>query len=173
MKLPFENMFTLLGDLTELPALRFTERGVPVVTFGMTVLRQYRVNDEIREITSTYKILAWGDLAENVAGTLGDLGARIFVTGTIDAQNSTSHDGDEKTRVLFIAHDIGPSLRRATAEILPGIANGVESSPTPPPQQPETNEPQTFGSRYPDPIGFLNEGGRFEDMAEYLEQWEE
>ena len=62
-----DNSITLVGNLTRDPELRFTQSGKPTVTLGLAVSRRYQVNGEWQEQTSFMNVVAWDQLAENIA----------------------------------------------------------------------------------------------------------
>lgn len=106
---------TLVGNLTRDPELRYTTSGRGVASFGLAVNRRYQVNGEWQEQVSFFNIVAWGDLAENVAASCTK-GNRIIVTGRLE-QRSYEKDGEKRSTVEIVADEIGPSLRWAQAVI--------------------------------------------------------
>ncbi|MGA0366183.1 MAG: single-stranded DNA-binding protein, partial [Ilumatobacteraceae bacterium] len=64
------NSITVVGNLTRDPELRFTQSGKPTVTLGLAVNRRYQVNGEWQEQTSYMNVVAWDQLAENIAASL-------------------------------------------------------------------------------------------------------
>ena len=85
---------TITGGLTRDPELRFTQAGKAVATLGVAVSRRYQVNNEWQEETSFFNVVAWGQLGENVASSLGK-GDQIVVTGRLQ-QRSWDKDGEKK-----------------------------------------------------------------------------
>lgn len=133
---------TLIGNFTRDPELRFTPTGRAVVQIGIAVNRRYQVNGEWTEQTSFFDVVAWGELGENVAASLGK-GSRAIVVGRLD-QRSWYVDADGKSvekgtegaqtrsKVEVVADSIGPDLRWATAEVSKRERQGGAPMPTHP-----------------------------------------
>ena len=110
------NTITVVGNLTRDPELRYTQSGKATVTVGIAVNRRYQVNGEWQEQTSYMNVVAWDQLAENIAASLTK-GARILVTGRLDIREYEARDGGKRTAVDIVADEIGPTLRWATVTI--------------------------------------------------------
>jgi single-strand DNA-binding protein len=119
------NTITVVGNLTRDPELRYTQSGKATVTLGIAVNRRYQVNGEWQEQTSYMNVVAWDQLAENIAASLTK-GTRILATGRLDIREYTDREGAKRTAVDIIADEIGPTLRWATTTIerTPGRGNG-------------------------------------------------
>jgi len=92
------NSITVVGNLTRDPELRFTQSGKPTVTLGLAVNRRYQVNGEWQEQTSYMNVVAWDQLAENIAASLTK-GSRVLVTGRLDVREYEARDGGKRTAV--------------------------------------------------------------------------
>lgn len=110
------NTITVVGNLTRDPELRYTQSGKATVTVGIAVNRRYQVNGEWQEQTSYMNVVAWDQLAENIAASLTK-GARILVTGRLDIREYEAREGGKRTAVDIVADEIGPTLRWATVTI--------------------------------------------------------
>ncbi len=113
------NTVELVGNLTRDPELRFTPNGAPVANFGLAVNRRWRnqQTNEWEEQTSFFDVVAWRDLAENVAESL-TRGTRVMVVGRLEQRSWETQEGEKRSRVEVIADEIGPSLRWATAQVV-------------------------------------------------------
>jgi len=113
-----ENTVTLVGNVTRDPELRFTPNGAPVANFGLAVNRRWmnRQTNEWEEQVSFFDVVAWREMAENVADTLTK-GSRTIVTGRLEQRSWETQDGDKRSKVEVVADEIGPSLRWARAEV--------------------------------------------------------
>jgi len=111
-----DSTVTLVGNLTREPELRFTTGGRGQASFGLAVSRRYQVNGEWQEQTSYINVVAWDQLAENIAASLTK-GARILVTGRLDIREYEAREGGKRTAVDIVADEIGPTLRWATVTI--------------------------------------------------------
>lgn len=112
------NTITVAGNLTRDPEIRYTRDGQANTTFGLAVSRRWlnRQSEEWEESTSFFDVVAWRELAENVALSLVK-GSRVIVTGRLDQHSWETEVGERRSRVELVAKDIGPSLRFATAEV--------------------------------------------------------
>lgn len=113
-----DNSVTLIGNATRDPELRFTPAGAANVNFGIAVNRRWqnRQTGEWEEKVSFFNVVAWRELAENVAESVTK-GTRIFVTGRLDSRQYETQEGEKKTVVEISADEIGPSLRWASVQI--------------------------------------------------------
>ncbi len=111
-----DNTITIAGNLTREPELRFTTGGRATCSFSVAVSRRYQVNNEWKEETSFLNVVAWAQLAENVAASLTK-GARVIVSGRMEQRSYEDKDNVKKYIYEVVADDVGPSLKWATAEI--------------------------------------------------------
>jgi single-strand DNA-binding protein len=104
--------------LTREPEFRFTPNGQATATFGIAVNRTWtdRQNQERKESTSFFDVVAWGGLAENAATSLAKV-TRVVMTGRLDQRSWETQEGDKRSKVEITADDLAPSLRWATAEV--------------------------------------------------------
>jgi single-strand DNA-binding protein len=117
------SVVTLIGNLTADPTLRQTTGGASVTQFSIAVSRSWKnKSDQWEEETSYFDIVAWSELADNVCRSLKK-GNRIIVSGRLEQQSWTK-DGEKRSKVVLIADDLGPSLRKATVD---GIHKSGES----------------------------------------------
>jgi single-strand DNA-binding protein len=110
------NTITVVGNLTRDPELRYTQSGKATVTVGIAVNRRYQVNGEWQEQTTYMNVVAWDQLAENIAASLTK-GARIMASGRLDVREYEGRDGAKRTSVDIVADEVGPTLRWATVSI--------------------------------------------------------
>ena len=109
---------TLAGNLTRDPELRFSSKGTAWCTAGLAVTRRRRLDDgSYEELPAEfYELVCFGDLAEHVAECLSK-GDRVVVTGRVETETWTGHDGTERTTTKLVADDLGVSLRFATVTL--------------------------------------------------------
>ena len=64
-----DNSVTLVGNVTRDPELRYTAGGAAKVAFGLAVNRRWqnRQTQEWEEQVSFFNVVAWREMAENVA----------------------------------------------------------------------------------------------------------
>ena len=109
---------TIAGNLTRDPEIRYTRDGQATTTLGVAVNRRWqnRESNEWEESTSFFDVVAWRDLAENVALSL-TRGMRVVVTGRLEQRSWETDDGDRRFKVEIVADEVGASLRFATVDV--------------------------------------------------------
>lgn len=113
-----ENHVTIIGNVTRDPEARFTRGGKSMLTFGIANNRRWRnqATNEWEEEASFYDVTAWGDLGENVGGTI-TRGMRVTITGRLQQRSWEAEDGSKRSKVEIVADDVAVSLRWCTATI--------------------------------------------------------
>lgn len=109
------------GNLTRDPELRYTDDGIPVANFGLAYSE--RVFDRQADKwtdgeTEFYEVQAWRTLAENAVNCLGK-GDRVVAEGRWTELAWTDKEGQQRTRVVLTARDMGPSLLYRGARLEP------------------------------------------------------
>jgi len=124
------NNITVVGNLTDDCALKYTQAGVAMVSGSIASNRRYQVNGQWEETTSFFNFTAWRELAENMAATLTK-GTRVVAVGRMEQKKWVDKEGANRTSYELIIDEIGPSVRWATAvvtKIPSGNSNGNNSS---------------------------------------------
>lgn len=121
------NTFTVVGNLTTEPELRFTQGGTPLCSGSIASNRRYQVNGQWEETTSFFNFTAWRELAENMSATFRK-GMRVIATGRMEQKNWTDKDGNNRTSYDFVIDEVGPSLRWATADVSKTKGQGESAS---------------------------------------------
>jgi single-strand DNA-binding protein len=131
------NNVTITGNATREPELRFTQSGQAVANLSVAVNRRWqnRQTQEWEEAVSFFDITAWGQLAENVAESVGK-GTRVTITGRLDQRSWESQDGEKRSKVEIVADDVAVSLRWATAEVMRNESPRSDQAPAGSDQQP-------------------------------------
>jgi single-strand DNA-binding protein len=113
-----DNSVTLVGNVTRDPELRYTAGGAAKVVFGLAVNRRWqnRQTQEWEEQVSFFNVVAWREMAENVAESIAK-GSRVVVSGRLEQRSWETENGEKRSVIEVNADDIGPSLRWATAQI--------------------------------------------------------
>ena len=113
-----DNNVTISGNAGREPELRFTPSGQAVANFGVAVSRRWmnRQTNEWEEATSWIDVTCWGQLAENVAESVGR-GTRVTVAGRLDQRSWETDNGDKRSKVEIVADDVAVSLKWATASV--------------------------------------------------------
>ena len=114
-----ETVITVIGNLTADPELRWTQAGAPVADFTVaSTPRTYDRNaGEWRDGDALFmRCSVWRETAENVAESLRK-GMRVIVQGRLTQRSYDTQQGERRTVVELQADEVGPSLRRARAQV--------------------------------------------------------
>lgn len=114
-----ETTLTVVGNLVADPELRFTPQGLAVANF--TVASTPRTFDrnanEWKDGEALFlRCSLWREAAENVTNSLTK-GMRVIVTGQLVQRSYETQEGERRTVYEMQVHEIGPSLRYATANV--------------------------------------------------------
>ena len=114
-----ETVITVIGNLTADPELRWTQAGAPVADF--TIASTPRTFDrnagEWRDGSTLFmRCSVWRETAENVAESLRK-GMRVIVQGRLTQRSYDTQQGERRTVVELQVDEVGPSLRRARAQV--------------------------------------------------------
>lgn len=132
------NYCTFIGNLTDDPELRFTQSGAAVTTIRLASNRRYQTRDGQEQEETTYlNVVAWRELAENVAESFSK-GDRAIAIGRLKVRSYENREGQTVWVTEIEADEIAPSLRWAKASINRNSGGGgggrdTGSSVTPPP----------------------------------------
>jgi single-strand DNA-binding protein len=111
---------SLTGRLVADPELRFSAKGSPVARF--TVVTSRRVKDQQSgewsdADTSFWDCVAFGQLAENIAESVGK-GTSVLVAGRAAQRTWETKEGEKRRSVEVTADEVAPSLRFATCKVV-------------------------------------------------------
>ena len=113
------NVFTITGNLTTDPELRFTPSGHAVANFTIADTPR-KLNKQTNEWedgeTLFMRCSLWRDAAEHVAESL-QKGARVVASGKLTSRSFTTKEGDKRTVIEMEVDEVGPSLKNATAKV--------------------------------------------------------
>ena len=127
-----DTVITVIGNLTADPELRWTQSGAAVADFTVaSTPRTYDRNaGEWRDGDTLFmRCSVWRDTAENVAESLRK-GMRVIVQGRLTQRSYDTQQGERRTVVELQVDEIGPSLRRARAQVTrttPSAGGGYQS----------------------------------------------
>ena len=112
------NTITIFGNITKDPELRFTQTGQANAKFGVAVNRRWqnRQTQEWQEEVSFFDVIAWGQMAENVAESFSK-GDRVIVTGRHDQRSWETPEGQKRYAWELVADEIGGSIKYASIAI--------------------------------------------------------
>ena len=115
------NSTSMTGNLVADPELRFTSTGRPVANFRFACNERIVIDGVWQDRTNFFNTVVWGDLAQNVATSLGQ-GDRVMVTGRIQIREYTDGAGVKQYRTEIVADEVGAALRFHTVS---GIEKAV------------------------------------------------
>ena len=158
------NSVTLIGNVTRDLELRYTQSGLPSVTFSIAVNRRWqnRQTNEWEESTSYFDVVCWRELAEHASQSL-ERGSRVIVYGQLQQRTWEDQDGQKRTKNEILAEEVGPSLRYASAQL-----NRAE-------RRQRGGEPFTPQQSYGAPAPAAGKGPSFQEInpASYSDEGEE
>ena len=105
------NAVTFSGNLTKEPELKKLSGGKAVLNFRVAV----DAAGNNAESAGFFDCAAWGDLAENLSGSLSK-GQRVIVVGQLK-HRTYEVKGDARSTVEVLVEDAGPSLLWMKAEL--------------------------------------------------------
>ena len=114
-----ETVITVIGNLTADPELRWTGNGAAVAGFTIaSTPRTYdRNSGEWKDGEPLFlRCSVWREAAENVAESLRK-GMRVIAQGRLVQRSYETKDGDKRTVMELLVDEVGPSLRRARAQV--------------------------------------------------------
>ena len=114
-----DTVITVIGNLTADPELRWTQSGAAVADFTVaSTPRTYDRNaGEWRDGDTLFmRCSVWRETAENVAESLRK-GMRVIVQGSLTQRSYDTQQGERRTVVELQVDEVGPSLRRARAQV--------------------------------------------------------
>ena len=121
-----DTVITVIGNLTADPELRWTQSGAAVADFTVaSTPRTYDRNaGEWRDGDTLFmRCSVWRETAENVAESLRK-GMRVIVQGRLTQRSYDTQQGERRTVVELQVDEVGPSLRRARAQVTRTASSG-------------------------------------------------
>ena len=102
--------FSIVGNLTEEPELRFTPAGDAVCKVTIAHNPKKQVDGKWKDGEATFMpVTVWRGLAENVAESLHK-GDRVIAVGIVSTERWKDKEGVTHTRMAMTASALGPDL---------------------------------------------------------------
>lgn len=114
-----DTIITVTGNLTSDPELRFTPNGAAVANFTIasTPRKFDRQANEFKDGETLFmRCSVWREAAENVAESL-QKGMAVIAQGRLESRSYETKEGEKRTVMEFAVDEVGPNLRRATAQV--------------------------------------------------------
>jgi single-strand DNA-binding protein len=100
------NKITIVGYLGRDPELQYTSQGTAVCKFTVaTTERRKDKTGEFVDLTTWFRVSAWGKLGESVNPYLSK-GKQVFVDGRLRQEEYTDRDGNRRTSLEVNANDV-------------------------------------------------------------------
>src|SRR5205085_7141640 len=100
------NKIIIVGNLGRDPELRYTPQGTAVCNFSVATNERRRDKaGEQQDITTWFRVNAWGRQAENVSKYLSK-GRRVYVEGRLHVEEWTDRDGKQRYTLEVNASDV-------------------------------------------------------------------
>jgi single-strand DNA-binding protein len=100
------NKIIIVGNLGRDPELRYTPQGTAVCNFSVATNERRRDKaGEQQDVTTWFRVNAWGRQAENVSKYLSK-GRRVYVEGRLHVEEWTDRDGKTRYTLEVNASDI-------------------------------------------------------------------
>ena len=131
-----DTIITVTGNLTSDPEMRFTPNGAAVANFTIasTPRKFDRQSNEFKDGETLFmRCSVWREAAENVAESL-QRGTRVIAQGRLESRSYETKEGEKRTVMELAVDEVGPNLRRATAQVTknaPKNNNGGGGFPAP------------------------------------------
>lgn len=113
------NNFTVVGNLSRDPELRFTPSGEAVVNFNIAQTPRKYDNNSKQWVdsgeTNFYRCTAWGQKAQNIAESLNQ-GDRVLAMGRLKTEKYERNGETVSSTNNLDIDEIGPSLSYAEAK---------------------------------------------------------
>ena len=132
-----ETLITIVGNLVDDPALRFTPSGAPVANFTIaSTPRTFDKNaNEWKDGDTLFlNCSVWRQAAENVAESLTK-GVRVIVQGRLKSRSFETREGEKRTVFEIDVDEVGPSLARASAKVTRNTNGTQQARPASAPAQ--------------------------------------
>src|ERR687890_481089 len=100
------NKIHIIGNLGRDPELRYTPQGTAVCQFSVATNESRRdKSGEQQDITTWFRVTAWGKQAENVSKYLSK-GRRVYVEGRLHMEEWTDREGKARQTLEVNASDV-------------------------------------------------------------------
>jgi single-strand DNA-binding protein len=124
------NKIIIVGNLGRDPELRYTPQGTAVCNFSVATNERRRDKaGEQQDVTTWFRVNAWGRQAENVSKYLSK-GRRVYVEGRLHVEEWTDRDGKQRYTLEVNATDVQFLDSAADVEGIP-VRQSEQSAPAP------------------------------------------
>ncbi|MFI1831532.1 single-stranded DNA-binding protein [Streptomyces sp. NPDC020412] len=115
---PGEIVTTIIGNLADVPELRFTGSGKAVVNFTIAENHRRFIDGSWTDDGASFvRVTAWGHLAENVCETFSETGMPIMAYGSLRINRWKGDDEVTRDQAVLTAVAVGPNLQFSIADV--------------------------------------------------------
>jgi single-strand DNA-binding protein len=100
------NKVMVIGHVGRAPEMRYMPSGLPVTSFGVTTTRSWiDEQDQQREETEWFNIVAWGALAERCKTSLRE-SDHVYVEGRLQTRSWETESESTRFRTELVANEM-------------------------------------------------------------------
>ena len=122
------NKIIIVGNLGRDPELRYTPQGTAVCNFSAATNERRRDKaGEQQDVTTWFRVNAWGRQAENVSKYLAK-GRRVYVEGRLHVEEWNDRDGKSRYTLEVNASDVQFLDSAADVEGIPNRQHGHDEA---------------------------------------------
>lgn len=99
------NRLTIIGNLGKDPEMKYTPAGNPVTTFSVACTEVFTSNEEKKQITEWFNVVAWNKLAETCNSYLNK-GKQVYIEGKVRTKSWEGNDGQKHYKTEVIADKV-------------------------------------------------------------------
>lgn len=107
----FDNTATVVGNVTRDPEHKVTNGGMSIANFGIAWNKRKQDGEDE---TSFFDVSTFRQLADNVVSSIKK-GDRVVISGHFQQDRWTTPEGENRSKVSFVADEVAVSLKWATA----------------------------------------------------------
>jgi single-strand DNA-binding protein len=102
----------IVGDID----LRYTPGGMAVASFTVAENRREKVKGNFEDVSHFFDVVVKFEQAEQVTESL-QKGVRVVCVGEFTQRRWETKEGEKRSKIEFLAEEVAPSLRYATAVV--------------------------------------------------------
>jgi single-strand DNA-binding protein len=100
------NKVMVIGDVGRAPEMRYMPNGRPVTSFGVGTTRSWTDEEnQQREETEWFNVVAWGALAERCKNSLRE-NNKVYVEGRLQTRSWETESGNMRFRTELVANEM-------------------------------------------------------------------
>ncbi len=100
------NKVMIIGNVGRDPEMRYTPSGKPVTSFSVATTRTWVTADnERREATEWFNVVAWRDLAE-ICNQYLTKNSKVYIEGRLQTRSWETPDGQKHFRTEIVADEM-------------------------------------------------------------------